>query len=967
MLVRTRGMSTVRPLKPSAIALACLLCVGLASGQLEAQTLPATALSVGNGRSLTYTDGSMNVSTAVRVSSTGGNSASLTFAPASAMSVTSPTNTAIQVGASGAGSFSSFTINSSSGYGVAIAGIGNFSFGVVVSGTNGGQSTADLGTGTTITTSGGSGGAGLWATTGGTITGNAVTINTTGPSAQGAGAVGGGAISLTNASITTTGASSYGLLNRASHGAYEGTAALSYRSGTITTSGASAHGVDAEGNGGTVLHNTTISTSGNGAYGIRLVDSDFGSVSTGSPEVTISSDAGGTPSTVTTSGANAHAGMLVNLFTGDTATLTASGTTFHAQGSGAYGMYLTGVTGSNEIVTLNGSTVRSDQSDAIHVTGPNGTITLTSGASLIAGPGASALNVNADGTSAGNVALSSDASTLTGTILTDALSTAQVALRNGSVWNVTGNSNMTTLENAASTIKVLPTAGQTSQPTLASSYTSITTTGNYTGNNGTLALNTYLNAGGALSNQFTDRLLIGGNASGTTLVDVRAVDASPGPVATYQAHLNRGLLGAPPAHLFSATDGISIIQVAGTSSQNAFVLKNGYVTAENLPFQYHLYAYGPGSEYGAASPGQSLVGATGTFWDYRLQTAFVDPGGEVEPDPDPVDPSVPEPIPPNARPEVVPQVAAYLSAPMALLYAGLVDIDTLHRRLGEIRDDRDLGRDSGNSEAFVRVYGGHFNYRSNRTFQQYGYNADGDYSAVQFGGNLFKRRNEDGLWRFGVAGAIGWLHFEPDAVDGYSSGAGNTYRISGYATYQSTQGWYVDNVLSFGWFDGRVSTNAHATAADLKGRDVALSVEAGYPFGIGAGLQLEPQVQLVGQHVGFNNQVDADDLAVNIGSQNQLLGRVGMRLTRAFEVGKGRVTPYVAVDYLHAFTDGTHVNVGGVDFISGKLGDAVRLSIGANATMSERMSLYGRASWSKDIGNAGIRGWLLNVGARFLF
>ncbi|ALS61733.1 autotransporter family protein [Pandoraea norimbergensis] len=963
MLVRVCSLSTGWPSKPSVITLASLLCVSLAAGSAKAQTLPATALSVGNGKTLTYTDGSMNVSTAVRISASGGNQASLTFAPASAMSVTSPTNTAIQVSASGAGSVASFVINSSSGYGVAIAGVGNFSYGVVVSGTTGGQASADLGSGTTITTGGGQSGAGLWATTGGTINGNAVTINASGPFAQGAGAVGGGAISLTNSSITTTGISGYGLLNRASHGAYEGTAALSYRNGTITTSGASAHGVDAEGNGGTVLHNTTIATSGNGAYGIRLVDSDFGSVSTGSPEVTITSDAGGTPSTVTTSGANAHAAMLVNLFAGDTARLSASGTTFHAQGAGAYGMYLTGVPGSDEIVSLAGSVVRSDQSDAIHVTGPTGTISLTSGASLIAGPGAAALNVNADGTSAGNVALSSDASTLTGTILVDTVSTAQVALRNGTVWNVTGNSNMTTLENTASTINVLPTAAQASAPTSASSYTSVSTSGNYTGNNGTLALNTYLNAGGALSNQFTDRLLIGGNATGTTLVDVRPVDASPGPVATYQAHLTRGLLGAPTAHLFSATDGISLIQVAGISTPNAFVLKNGYVTAENLPFQYHLYAYGPGSEYGAASPGQSLVGATGSFWDYRLQGAFVDPGGEV----DPIDPGVPEPIPPNARPEVVPQVAAYLSAPVALLYAGLVDIDTLHRRLGEIRDDRDLGRDSGDGEAFVRVYGGHFNYRSNRTFQQYGYNADGDYSAVQFGGNLFKRRNEDGLWRFGLAGAIGWLHFEPDAVDGYSSGSGNTYRVSGYATYQSTQGWYVDNVLSFGWFDGRVSTKAYATASNLKGRDVALSVEAGYPVGIGAGLQLEPQVQLVGQHVGFNNQVDADDLAVNIGSQNQLLGRIGMRLTRAFEVGKGRVTPYVGVDYLHAFSDGTHVTVGGVDFTSGKLGDALRFSIGANATMSETMSLYGRASWSKDIGNAGVRGWLLNVGARFLF
>ncbi|WP_174988260.1 autotransporter outer membrane beta-barrel domain-containing protein [Pandoraea pneumonica] len=878
------------------------------------------------------------------------------------MSVTSPTNTAIQVSASGANSFATFTINSSNGYGVAIQGVGNYSFGVVVSATNGGLATANLGTGTTVVTGGGTSGAGLWATSGGTITGDRLIITTNGDYAQGAGAVGGGTIKLTNSSIRTYGTQAYGLLNRASHGAYEGNAALEYDTGTVLTSGAYSHGIDAEGNGATVVVNSIIGTTGTSAYGIRLVDSDFGTASTGSPNLTIRGS-GGTASSVTTSGDSAHAVVLMNLFGGDTASLTASGTTFLAQGSNAYGIHMTGVPGSTEQASFDASTIQSAQSDAIHVTGPAASVVLTNGSKVIAPRGFSALNVNADGTSAGAATLLSEGSMLTGSILTDAQSTANVALRNGSTWNVVGDSNMTTLENTESLVNVVSKANQGSAPTTPSSYTPVVVSGNYAGNNGALAINTYLNLGGPLSRQFTDRLLIGGNATGTTLVDVNPVFGSPGPTSAYQAHLLRGTLRAPAFHLFTATDGISIIQVAGTSTQDAFALKNGYVTADNLPFQYHLYAYGPGSEYGAADASQSLVGGGTAFWDYRLQTAFVTPEGPVIPE----DPGQPEPIPENARPEVAPQVASYLTVPAALLYAGLVDIDTLHRRLGEVRDDRTLGRDSGAGEAFVRVYGGHFNYNSNRSFLQYGYNATGDYSAVQFGGNLFKRRDDEGLWRFGLAGSIGWLHFEPEAVDGYSATAGNTYRLSAYATYQSAQGWYVDNVLSFGWFDGRVSTSAYSTAMDLRGRDVAASIEAGYPFYVGAGLNVEPQVQLVGQHASFNNRVDADGLPVNIGGQNQLLGRVGVRLTRPFEVGTGRVTPYVAIDYLHAFTGGTQITVAGVGFTGGKLGDSLRLSFGANATMSERMTLYGRVSWAQDVGGSGMRGWLLNAGARYLF
>ncbi|MFK0378349.1 autotransporter outer membrane beta-barrel domain-containing protein [Pandoraea sp. NPDC090278] len=948
----------------TAVSAACAVALSVTGVDAYGQALPpSTAISVPAGTNAIYTSGTQNSATAVRVSSSAGKTTTLTFAPVSDMSVTSPINTAIQIMATGANSIATFNIDSTSGYGVSIQGIGGYSFGVVVSGTSGGQASANLGTGTRITTGGGASGAGLWATSGGTIVGDRTTIVTSGDYGQGAGAVGGGSIKLSNSSITTYGIGAYGLLNRASHGTYEGTAALEYDVSSIITSGASAHGIDAEGNGATIVRDSTIVTSGTGAYGIRLVDSDFGTVSTGNPTLTIISTGGGVPSSVATSGDSAHAVVLRNLFSGDTASLNATGTTFHAQGSNAYGLFMTGVPGSHEHAAFSASTIQSNQSDAIHVTGPDASITLTNGSRVIAAQGFSALNVNADGTSAGNATLTSDSSTLTGRILTDALSVANVALRNGSTWNVTGDSNLTSLENSASRVNIIAKASQSSTPTAPTSYTPIFVSGNYTSNSGNLEINTYLNLGGPLSQQFTDRLLIGGNASGTTLVEVNSVSGSPGPTTAYQAHTLRRTLAAPEYHLFSATDGISIIQVAGNSTQNAFALKNGYVTAGNLPFQYHLYAYGPGSEYGAADASQSLVGTTSSFWDYRLQAAFVTPDGPVTPE----DPVQPEPIPENARPEVAPQVASYLSAPAALLYAGLVDIDTLHRRLGEVRDDRALGRDLGDGEAFVRVYGGHFNYNSNRSFMQYGYNANGDYSAVQFGGNLFKQRDTEGIWRFGLAGSVGWLHFEPEAVDGYSATAGNTYRLSGYATYQSTQGWYVDNVLSFGWFDGRVSTSAYSTAMDLRGRDVALSVETGYPMSVGAGLNLEPQLQLVGQHVSFKNQVDSDGLPVNIGSQNQFLGRIGLRLTRPFEVGSGRVTPYAAIDYLHSFTDGTQVSVAGVGFTSGKLGDSLRLSLGANATMSERMSLYGRISWAQDVGSAGMRGWLFNAGARFLF
>jgi autotransporter-associated beta strand protein len=227
--------------------------------------------------------------------------------------------------------------------------------------------------------------------------------------------------------------------------------------------------------------------------------------------------------------------------------------------------------------------------------------------------------------------------------------------------------------------------------------------GNYTatGTSPTVIVGTLLNSGGPLSNQETDRLLVSGNSSGSTSVRVNGF----GPFSA---------TGIP-----NATDGISLIQVAGTSSPGAFTL--GGVTGGS-PFQYNLNAYGPGSPNGLADPGQNqtAVGNPGGYTDYRLQTAYVTPAGPLAP----LAPSSPSPSPPDARPEVAPQVPAYLSAPTALFNAGFQDLDSLHRRLGEIHDDQILGLDPS-GEVFLRTYGTTFNYTSNLDFEKFGFNTRG--------------------------------------------------------------------------------------------------------------------------------------------------------------------------------------------------------------------------------------------------
>ena len=496
--------------------------------------------------------------------------------------------------------------------------------------------------------------------------------------------------------------------------------------------------------------------------------------------------------------------------------------------------------------------------------------------------------------------------------------------------------------------------------------------GNYAaGASGTLLVSTVLNAGGALSNQFTDRLLVLGNASGTT--SVRIVNAGGSGAIT-------SFTGIP-----DPADGISVVQVAGMSTPGAFTLPGGYVTG-GTPFQYNLYAYGPGSPNGNAEPAQSLVGAGN--WDYRLQTVYVSPIGPEPPQPEPPTPTPPTsapsppppdplpepgppapPLPPDVRPEVAPQVPAYLTAPTALFNAGFQDLDSLHRRLGEIHDDQILGLNP-QGEVFLRGFGTTFNYTSDRSFTAFGFNSSGDYAGTQLGGNWIAANNTAGTLRLGLDGTLGRLWYQPSAVDGQSKGLFNTDTLAGTITWQSRQGWYVDAIVMGGMFDGTVSTPNRGQTVGFNGTSIAASLEAGYPIPLGwQRLSLEPEVQLVYQHLNFPQRTDVDGINVDLGSPDQGVFRGGARLIRSFTGPDGRLlTPYLEANVLRGIGGGNTVQLSNVGFGTGRFGTALQVGGGITGTLTRNLSVYGDVAWQQNVGNdGGFRGWSFNGGLRFTF
>jgi len=495
----------------------------------------------------------------------------------------------------------------------------------------------------------------------------------------------------------------------------------------------------------------------------------------------------------------------------------------------------------------------------------------------------------------------------------------------------------------------------------------LTVGGNYQGGTGaSVMMNTLLNAGGPLTNQFTDRLLIAGNATGTTTLLINSTGT-----------------GAPTPmnNVETASTGISVVQVAGSSTQGAFVLGNNGVVG-NEPYIYHLNAWGPTSSIGTSNPAQADTRGSGNNWDYRLQNNYIEDdgsisepgGGDLNPDgtytpPGPDDNDQNEAL----RPQVAPQVPAYLTAPLALFQAGYLDIATLHQRLGEIRYDDDGSPlsppASDDREVFARAYGGQFHYASNIGFTNYGYDASISAAAVQFGGTILRRENPDGIWRYGLAASFGHVWWSPDAVDGNSSGNLDRYTFYGTATYQAHSGWYADGVVFGGLFDGSVSTDTVGRASNMGGTTVGLSLESGYPFLLNrSGLSLEPQAQVVWQHLSFDTKTDANGIVNELGGQDSALLRLGFRLVQPMQLaGKYPLDPYFKFNFLQPLTGGGSAVIGRVPFDIGRNGSAVQIGAGVTSRFNDRLSAYGDALYQRRVVSYGSNGWQVNAGLRYTF
>lgn len=456
-------------------------------------------------------------------------------------------------------------------------------------------------------------------------------------------------------------------------------------------------------------------------------------------------------------------------------------------------------------------------------------------------------------------------------------------------------------------------------------------------------LNTHLSRDGLLDNKQTDRLLIHGDVSGKTTVYVQFVTGNQGEIATGEK-----------AH------SISLIQVSGKAAEDSFQLDRAYIALEGLPYQYYLHAYGPNSSLGNAQTSQRLVEGDGDFWDFRLESKYIQPVLEVSA------------IPPSELKvrEVVPQVPTYLLLPNALFHVGLMDIRHQQKQLQATRYiSRKLLKNEENFALSIHSYGGRYRYVSDLSTLKYGYDGHVDYNAIKTDILLKTIESAYSTTFFGIMGTYGKLSLQPRNVERSQKSTFNKWSFTAYASVENNTGFYVDGLLSYGLFKGDVLTHAWGKTATLKASPLNVSFSAGKVFMTGyEDLIFDPQLQLIYQHLQFNKFRDIDGFDVEMKKIGQWLVRIGGRLNKTFSASeKDRITSFYGNIHLtHCFDKEKFVHFKDVFQLS-SFGSSLEVGLGVNSQFSSKVTLYSDLGYQHTLTKAGFSGVRFSGGLRYHF
>ncbi|CNH67837.1 autotransporter protein [Yersinia massiliensis] len=496
---------------------------------------------------------------------------------------------------------------------------------------------------------------------------------------------------------------------------------------------------------------------------------------------------------------------------------------------------------------------------------------------------------------------------------------------NSSIWNMSGNSDLTSLNLANGAI--------VNYVDNSSTFKTLTVTGNYHSDGGYIYFNTALND----DTSETDKLVIQGNTSGTTYVVVR----------------NAGGMGN------ETLEGIELIRVNGDSDGE--FIQSGRIVAG--AYDYSLNR-GQDSSLGRSHDGKS------SHWYLTNVTApIVTPTDPSEP----VDPTPPVEVEPKQKVER-PEASGY-SANLAA--ANNMFVARLHDRVGDTQYIDALTGEQKVTSLWMRNEGGHT--RSKDSHDQLG--TQSNRYVLQLGGDIAQWSNNDAdSFHLGIMGGYGNSKSRTESrlsgysarasVDGYSLGMYGTW----YANEADKSGLYVDSWAQYSWFNNRVEGQDLATET-YKSSGVTASIESGYTFKLGenatknATYFIQPKAQITWMGVKADDHKEDNGTQVSGEGDGNIQTRLGVKaFMKGYadqDKGKNRVfQPFVEVNWIHNTKDfGTTMD--GMTVKQDGAANIGELKLGVEGQLNKNVNIWGNIG--QQIGNKGYSDTAMMLGVKYHF
>ncbi|WP_250514601.1 autotransporter outer membrane beta-barrel domain-containing protein [Caballeronia sp. INDeC2] len=726
-----------------------------------------------------------------------------------------------------------------------------------------------------------------------TITGSGVSVNTSGDFAHGAAARQKflpemSRITISGSSVVTRGNSAVGLL------AIEGAAVRADSGSTITTSGADSQGLMAVAQPSAVTVDTTVvKTSGSAAHG--AVAAEGGSVTVNAARLEAT-------------GPQAMALYATSSVSAPSAAQVTGGTLLSQSGPVIGASGLANISLTRSVVGAAGSTrdwlrvgASSDFPPLLPLTLPEVDAQPAADSPLEPASSLSAVltqRAALPAATSSTAALNISGSTMTGSATTLPGSISMVTMQSGSLWNLTGNSNLTQLTSSGSEIAFSEPAGN--------AFKTLTVV-NYAGQPGSLiGLNTYLGGDGSPS----DKVVIdGGTASGQSGLRIRNTLApnniGPGALTT--------------------ANGILVVDAIGGASTapTAFTL-NGRVTAG--AYEYRLF--------------RGSVDASNPQAWYLRSAQPPEPPTPVPPTP-PNPPTPTPPVPP--KPLFRPEVAAYLANRRII---GDFLVHSLHDRLGEPQwtDQQTFDNDDAQRNSlWLRFVGKDFASRS----EDGNFDANSQAWLLQGGGDVaiwsvFRgddRLHLGGMFGYGWGDSTGHATGNPYSADSDTHGV----NVGVYATWfqndERRLGWYGDFWAQYGWYSNSVNGQL-LPSVSYNTQAMAVSAEGGYAWypWIQRNFAIEPQAQVIYAHGTGSDVEEPGGTRVDTSGASGWITRLGVRFHGTFDHASGkRSQPYLTLNWWHdSVSNGVAFNQYGVSNLYPSNRYEVKLGL----------NLLGRAGWT---------------------